>query len=121
MWRGEIVSVGAVGADLRVDLAPSSSDAPPTATSVILNRIQRGRPPPELTSELRRRIAGDFATWRVDAVVLGPMANRQVMDGFLTELLGRPPATAGGVAVWHAAAVAPPPDQPSGPARRGVG
>jgi hypothetical protein len=54
-------------------------------------------------------------------VVLGPMANRQAMDGFLTELLGRPPATAGGVAVWHAAAVAPPPDQPPGPARRGVG
>ena len=96
-------------------------DAPPMTTSVILNRIQRGRPPPELTPELRRRIAGNFATWRVDAVVLGPMANRQVMDGFLTELLGRPPATAGGVAVWHDAAVAPPPDQPSGPARRGVG
>jgi hypothetical protein len=95
-------------------------DAPPTATSMILNRIQRGRPPPELTPELRRRIAWNFATWRVDAVVLGPMANRQVMDGFLTELLGRPPATAGGVAVWHDAAVAPPPDQPSGPARRGV-
>jgi hypothetical protein len=90
-------------------------DAPPTATSVILNRIQRGRPPPELTPELRRRIARNFATWRVDTVVLGPMANRQVMEGFLTELLGRPPATAGGVAVWHDATVAPPPDQPSGP------
>ena len=96
-------------------------DAPPTATSVILNRIQRGRPPPELTPALRRQIAGDLATWGVDTVVLGPMANREVMDGFLTELLGRPPATAGGVAVWHDAEVAPPPDQPSGPARRGVG
>ena len=95
-------------------------DAPPTATSVILNRIQRGRPPPELTPELRRRIAGDFATWRVDAVVLGPMANREVMDNFLTELLGRSPTTAGEVAVWDAAAVAPSPAAATGK-RAGVG
>ncbi|HJW61009.1 MAG TPA: hypothetical protein VJ931_15385, partial [Actinomycetota bacterium] len=84
-------------------------DAPPTTTSVILNRIQRGRRPPELTPALRRQIARDFATWGVDTVVLGPMANREVMDGFLTELLGRPPASAGGVAVWDDAAVAQPP------------
>jgi hypothetical protein len=96
-------------------------DAPPTTTSVILNRIQRGRPPPELTPELRRAIARDLATWRVDTVVLGPMANREVMDGFLTELLGRSPAAAGGVAVWADAAVVPPPDESDGPARRGVG
>jgi hypothetical protein len=95
-------------------------DAPPTTTSVILNRIQRGRRPPELTPELRRQIAGDLAAWRVDAVVLGPMANREVMDGFLTELLGRAPATAGGVAVWDDAAVAPPPAAATGP-RAGVG
>jgi hypothetical protein len=82
-------------------------DAPPTTTSVILNRIQRGRRPPELTPELRRRIAADFATWRVASVVLGPMDNREAMAGFLTDLLGRAPATAGGVAVWPEAAVAP--------------
>jgi hypothetical protein len=87
---------------------------------VILNRIQRGRRPPELTPALRRQIAGDLATWGVDTVVLGPMANREVMDGFLTELLGRPPAGAGGVAVWNDAAVAQPRAEPGGP-RRGVG
>jgi hypothetical protein len=95
-------------------------DAPPTTTSVILNRIQQGRRPPKLTPELRRQIARDLTAWRVDAVVLGPMANREVMDDFLTELLGRPPATAGGVAVWDEAAVAPPPSAPTGP-RTGVG
>jgi hypothetical protein len=47
------------------------------------------------------------------------MANRAVVDGFLTELLGRPPASAGGVSVWDDAAVAPPPAEPGGP-RRGV-
>jgi hypothetical protein len=82
-------------------------DAPPTTTSVILNRIQRGRRPPELTPALRRRIAADFAAWRVASVILGPMHNREAMDGFLTDLLGRPPASTGGVAVWPDASVAP--------------
>jgi hypothetical protein len=82
-------------------------DAPPTTTSIVLNRIQRGRRPPELTPALRRKIAGDFATWRVASVVLGPMDHREAMGGFLTNLLGRPPASAGGVAVWPDAAVAP--------------
>jgi len=82
-------------------------DAPSTTTSIVLNRIQRGRRPPELTPALRRKIAGDFATWRVASVVLGPMDHREAMGGFLTDLLGRPPASAGGVAVWPDAAVAP--------------
>jgi hypothetical protein len=80
-------------------------DAPPTTTSIILNRIQRGRRPPELTPALRRRIAGDFAAWRIGSVVLGPMENRKVMAGFLSELLGRPPAAVDGVQVWRDAAV----------------
>ena len=82
-------------------------DAPPTTTSVVLNRIQRGRRPPELTPALRRKISRDFASWRVASVVLGPMNNREAMRGFLSDLLGRPPASAGGVAVWPDAAVAP--------------
>jgi hypothetical protein len=81
-------------------------DAPPTTTSVVLNRIQRGRRPPELTPALRRKISRDFATWRVASVVLGPMDHREAMGGFLTDLLGRPPARTGGVAVWQDAAVA---------------
>jgi hypothetical protein len=81
-------------------------DAPPTTTSVTLSRIERGRRPPELTPGLRRQIAGDFATWRVGSVVLGPMRNRRAMAGFLTELVGRPPETVGGVQVWRDATVA---------------
>jgi hypothetical protein len=81
-------------------------DAPPTTTSVVLNRIQRGRRPPKLTPQLRRQIAGDFATWRVGSVVLGPMGNHQAMHGFLTDLLGRRPADMGGVALWTDATVA---------------
>jgi hypothetical protein len=80
-------------------------DAPPTTTSITLNRIQRGQRPPKLTPELRQRIARNFATWRVDSVVLGPMPHREAMTGFLTELLGRPSQTVGGVQVWRHAAV----------------
>jgi hypothetical protein len=80
-------------------------DAPPTTTSVVLNRIQRGRRPPELTPALRRRIAADFATWRVASVVLGPMEHREAMAGFLTDLLGRPPQQVGKVQLWRGASV----------------
>jgi hypothetical protein len=83
-------------------------DAPTTTTSVILNRIRLGHKPPELTPALRRKIAADFANWRVSSVVLGPTTHREAMAGFLTDLLGRPPAsTDGGVALWPDATVAP--------------
>jgi hypothetical protein len=83
-------------------------DAPPTTTSGILNRIRLGHKPPELTPALRRKIAADFANWRVSSVVLGPTTHGEAMAGFLTDLLGRPPAsTGGGVALWPDATVAP--------------
>jgi hypothetical protein len=80
-------------------------DAPPTTTSVILNRITRGRRPPELTPALRRQIAEDFAAWRVGTVLLGPTPNREAMAGFLADLLGRRPETVGEVELWREAAV----------------
>ena len=80
--------------------------APPTTTSRILDHIQRGGRPPDLTPALRRRIAADFARWEVGSVVLGPMPHRQVMAGFLTDLLGRPPDRVAGVELWTGATVA---------------
>jgi hypothetical protein len=77
-------------------------DATPTATSVTLARIQRGRRSPALTAGLRRAIANDFAVWRVDCVILGPMDHRAAMAAFLTELIGRPPETVQDVALWRA-------------------
>jgi hypothetical protein len=82
-------------------------EAPPTTTSLTLGRIQRGGRPPDLTSELRRQIAEDFARWEVGSVVLGPMRHRRVMARFLTELLGRPPERLAGVEMWGDATVAP--------------
>jgi hypothetical protein len=51
-------------------------------------------------SPARRRIGEDFARWEVGSVILGPMPNRQVMAGFLTSLLGRPPDRLAGVELW---------------------
>ena len=102
MWfkmpGGYFLGPGPNGATLR--------GAPPTTTARILDHIQRGGRPPDLTPTLRRRIAADFARWRVGSVVLGPMPNRQVMAGFLTDLLGRPPDRLAGVELWTGLTVA---------------
>jgi hypothetical protein len=82
-------------------------EAPLTTTSRVLDRIRRGGRPPPLTPALRRQIAADLARWRVGSVVLGPMPHRQVMTGFLTDLLGRPPEQPAGVELWRDARVAP--------------
>src|SRR4029453_8745559 len=46
-------------------------EAPPSTTSLALNRIERGARPPRLTPALREELAKDFARWRVRSVVLG--------------------------------------------------
>jgi hypothetical protein len=96
MWfkmpGGYFVGPGPDGGALR--------ESPPTTTSAILDRIERGGSPPRLTPALRRRIGEDFARWEVGSVILGPMPNRQVMAGFLTSLLGRPPDRLAGVELW---------------------
>jgi hypothetical protein len=83
-------------------------DAPPTTTAKALVRAQAGQAP-KLTPALRTAIAADFATWRVASVVLGPTPHRQVVAGFLTKLLGRPPEDVGGVQLWRDTTVRMPP------------
>ncbi len=102
MWfkmpGGYFVGPGPDGAVLR--------EAPPSTTSLTLGHIQRGGRPPDLTPALRRRMADDFARWRVRSVVLGPMPHRRAMTGFLTDLLGRAPERTAGVELWAGATVA---------------
>jgi hypothetical protein len=103
MWfkmpGGYFAGQGADGAAVR--------EAPPSTTSLALNRIERGARPPRLTPALREELARDFARWRVRSVVLGPMPHRQVMAGFLSDLLGRAPERVAGVELWANARVAP--------------
>ena len=76
-------------------------DTNPTSASMVFTRIFRGRPPPRLTGPWRRVLARDFVRWRVGSVVVGPMPNRAVMVGFLTDLLGAEPEKVGGVYLWR--------------------
>jgi hypothetical protein len=98
MPGGYFVGPDANGSTLR--------ESPPTTTSRILDRIQRGGSPPRLTPALRRRIAEDLARWEVGSVILGPMPHRRVMARFLTDLLGRPPDRLAGVDLWTGVTVA---------------
>jgi hypothetical protein len=82
-------------------------EAPPSTTSLALDRIQQGGRPLDLTPALRQEMARDFARWHVRSVVLGPMPHRRVMAGFLSDLLGCAPERVGGVELWGDAAVAP--------------
>jgi hypothetical protein len=82
-------------------------EAPPSTTSLALDRIQRGGRPPDLSPALRGQMARDFARWRVRSVVLGPMPHRRVMAGFLSDLLGHAPQRLAGVELWGDASVAP--------------
>ena len=107
MWfkmpGGYFVGPGPDGGALR--------EAPPSTTSLALGHIQRGGRPPDLTPALRRRMAEDFARWRVRSVVLGPMPHRRAMAGFLADLLGRAPERTAGVELWAGATVAASPPQ----------
>jgi hypothetical protein len=82
-------------------------DTNPSSGSQVFTRIHGGRPPPPLTKRWRRALARDFVRWRVGSVVVGPMPNRAVMVGFLTDLLGARPEKVGGVYLWRDPRVAP--------------
>jgi hypothetical protein len=55
---------------------------------------------PDLSPESLDRMRVDLRAWAVSAVVVGPMPHRVTMIALFTELLGRPPATRGGVELW---------------------
>jgi hypothetical protein len=71
-----------------------------TATSNAMAAIQGGAAPPSLTPALRGQVLADLATWRVRAVIVGPMPQRDAMARFFSELFGRPPTVTGGVDLW---------------------
>jgi hypothetical protein len=89
-------------------------DTNPSSGSQVFSRIYLGRPPPPLTKQWRRALARDFVRWRVGSVVVGPMPNRAVMVGFLTDLLGARPEKVGGVYLWREPKVAPVTTRPAG-------
>ena len=72
----------------------------PTELSRTMEQIQRGAPAPPLDAGRQAALASDLRRAEVRTVLVGPMANREVMVAFLTDLLGRQPASEGGVTLW---------------------
>ncbi len=77
-----------------------SFSSPPTATGSLMRTIELGEEPPALTDDLRRQVLGDLAAWRVQAIIVGPMANRERMIAFFRWLTGTTPRQDGGVYIW---------------------
>jgi len=77
-----------------------SFSSPPTATGSLMRTIELGEQPPALTDDLRRQVLGDLAAWRVQAIIVGPMANRERMIAFFRWLTGTTPRQDGGVYIW---------------------
>jgi hypothetical protein len=49
---------------------------------------------------VRARTLQTLRSWRLQAIIVGPMQNRQIAVQFFASLLGRPPEEVGGVDLW---------------------
>lgn len=74
--------------------------APLSTLSLTMLQVQQSGGAPELTDELRSRLATDLSERQVETIVIGPMRHRDAMIRLFSELLGRQPEQRGGVAVW---------------------
>ena len=72
----------------------------PTDLSRTMKQIQEGTPAPVLDPARRAALAADLTRAQVRTVLVGPMAYREVMVDFFTDLLRRQPASEGGVTLW---------------------
>jgi hypothetical protein len=71
-----------------------------------------------VTPGMRAKAAEDLAHWGTRTIVLGPCAHEDVYEQFLTDLVGRPPESTGGVKVWRDVDLALAAPAPSGVSRR---
>ena len=76
-------------------LNPAPSRLQAAMVAIQLNGDRRSLPQPE-----RPKLLGELRDWNVDTVIVGPMDHQPAMVDFLSQLLGRPPVSTGGVYVW---------------------
>jgi hypothetical protein len=72
----------------------------PTAVAATLIGIQRGAPPPPVTTSLRASFWQDMSYWGAHAIVAGPGAH-DALTGFIGRLVRRAPLRTGGVLLWR--------------------
>ena len=82
--------------------------APLSTLSLTMLEVQQGGDVPELTDDLRSRLAADLAERRVATIVVGPMGERAAMIRLFSDLVGRRPEHTGGVDVWWDVATSAP-------------
>jgi hypothetical protein len=80
-----------------------SLNAPSTPLADLMTDIDRGRAYAGMTSQSRELLLADLRRWKVEAVVVGPMAHQADMVRFFGDLLGAPPELVGGVYLWSPA------------------
>jgi hypothetical protein len=85
--------------------AVNSADPPASATQTTLVALEKGNAV-SLDDPLRRALGADLDRWAVQAVIVGPMPNRDAVVGLYTDLLGAPPEWTQGVALWRRSAKA---------------
>ena len=78
-----------------------SFSSPPTQTSNLMRMIEQGKEPPALSDNLRGQVLRDLGAWKVEAIIVGPMPDRERMIAFFTWLTGTPPRQDGGVYIWR--------------------
>jgi hypothetical protein len=80
-----------------------SLNAPSTALGDLMIDIDRGTRYAGMTVQTRERLLADLRRWKVEAVVVGPMAHQETMLHLFRDLLDRAPEPVAGVYVWSPA------------------
>ncbi|TMC63103.1 MAG: hypothetical protein E6J16_10130 [Chloroflexota bacterium] len=80
-----------------------SLNAPATSLGDLMIGIDRGTPYAGVTVQTRERLLADLRRWKVEAVVVGPMAHQDDMVHLFLDLLNRAPESVGGVYLWSPA------------------
>ncbi len=79
---------------------PNWLSPPPSRLQTAMVAIQLYGDRPQLQPRFRQQLLAELHRWNVQTVIVGPMDNQPAMLDFLTQLIGRPAVSTGGVYVW---------------------
>jgi len=77
-----------------------SQNPPPSTIQDVMIAIEDGERTAAITSAERQQMNAELTDWRVESIVVGPMANQDTMVALFQSLLGQGPVTVGGVFLW---------------------
>lgn len=77
-----------------------SQNPPPSTIQDVMTAIEEGQRSAAITSAERQQMSTELTDWRVESIVVGPMAHEDTMVALFQSLLGQDPLTVGGVFLW---------------------